>query len=131
MGAIVSDRLATDLLTAALGGGVISATIRFFKDRKHEKRAREMGAEQIEVTAPAVAALQSQITAMTSAFDYERESWREQDRIKRGRIAELETELRDVTARLREAQTALNEVNDRVASLTARLMDLMDHKREE
>src|SRR5690349_11150952 len=128
MGAIVSDRLATDLLTAALGGGVMSSAYQFIKERRREKRTREMGAEQIEVTAPAVAAMQKQITGMSEAFDSERESWREQDRIKRERIVELESELRDVTARLREAQEALNEVNDKVAGLTDRLLELMEHK---
>lgn len=126
----MSDRLATDLLTAALGGGVMSSAYQYVKDRRREKRSREMGAEQIEVTAPAVAGLQRQITAMTDAFDNERESWRERDRLRSERIAELESELTEVTARLREAQAMLTEVNQQVAGLTQRLSELADKGKE-
>ena len=126
----MSDRLSTDLLTAALTGGVLSSGYQFFKDRRREKRTREMGAEQLEVTAPAVAALQSQITAMSEAFDNERESWRERDRLRGERIFELETELGEVTARLREAQNTLTEVNEKVAGLTQRLSELADKGKE-
>ena len=108
----------------------MSSAYQYVKDRRREKRAREMGSEQLEVTAPAVAALQGQITAMSEAFDNERESWRERDRLRGERISELESELGEVTARLREAQATLTEVNEKVAGLTQRLSELADKGKE-